>query len=266
MSKVQFPAALGAAILVLTTACAPPTRPAAQTSTAPAPTPAAASAADPATQKWAALAKLPDWTGVWEVDWRNNRHMPPRAPMKLTPEWQAKADAFRAAQKQGENLQSEAANCVPPGLPGIMTQPYPIEFLYQPDKVVILTEAYMQFRHVWTDGRQHAEDPDLTFYGDSTGFWDGDTLVVDTIGLNPQNRLGPGIGHSDKLRVVERIHRADKDWLEIETTLFDPVVFTEPYSFTTSYRHLDDKIREYICVENNHDSADDKGRAGFRLE
>ena len=86
MSRTFFPAALGAAILISTAACAPPTRPAAQTSAAPAPKPAAASVADPATQKWAVLAKLPDWTGVWEVDWRNSRHMPPRAPMKLTPE------------------------------------------------------------------------------------------------------------------------------------------------------------------------------------
>src|SRR5262245_62129851 len=105
MSRIHVTAALGAAILILTAACAPPTRPAAQASNGSAPKPAAASAADPTTQKWAVLAKLPDWTGVWEVDWRNSRHMPPRSPMKLTPEWQAKSDAFRAAQKQGENLQ-----------------------------------------------------------------------------------------------------------------------------------------------------------------
>src|SRR4051812_12502730 len=107
MSRIFFAAALGAAILISTAACVPASRPAAQTATGAAPKPAAASAADAATQKWAALAKLPDWTGVWEVDWRNSRHMPPRPPMKLTPESQAKADAFRAAQKQGENVQSE---------------------------------------------------------------------------------------------------------------------------------------------------------------
>ena len=186
--------------------------------------------------------------------------------MKLVPEWQAKADAYRAAQSNGENLQSEAANCVPPGLPGIMTQPYPIEFLYQPDKVVMLTEAYMQFRHIWTDGRAHPDDPDLTFYGHSTGHWEGDTLVIDTVGLNPQNRIAPGVEHGEQLRIVERIHRVDADWLEIETTLTDPEVLAEPYTSTTSYRHLDDEIREYICLENNRDSADEKGRPGIRLE
>jgi hypothetical protein len=219
-----------------------------------------------ATQKWAALAKLPDWSGVWEVDWRNARKSPPRPKMNLTPEWQKKADAYVKAQAKGENLQGDVANCVPPGLPGMMTQPYPIEYLYQPDKVVILTEAYMQFRHVWTDGRAHPEDPDPAFNGHSIGHWDGDTLVVDTVGLNPHNPLAPGVGHSDKLHIVEKIHRVDKDWLEVETTLTDPEVLAEPYTSTTSYRHLNDELREYVCVENNHDSADAKGRPGVKLE
>jgi len=249
--KTTFLAAVGAALLVA--GCAPPTPP-------------APPALDAATQKWAALAKYPDWSGVWEVDWRNSRGMPRRPPMKLVPEWQAKADAYRAAQSNGENLQSEAANCVPPGLPGIMTQPYPIEFLYQPNNVVMLTEAYMQFRHIWTDGRAHPDDPDLTFYGHSTGHWEGGTLVIDTVGLNPQNRIAPGVEHGEQLRIVERIHRVDADWLEIETTLTDPEVLAEPYTSTTSYRHLDDEIREYICLENNRDSADEKGRPGIRLE
>jgi hypothetical protein len=221
---------------------------------------------DPVTQKWAALAKLPDWTGVWEVDWRNTRGMPPRPAMQFTPAWAAKSEAFRKAQSQGENLQGEVANCVPPGLPGILTQPYPIEFLYQPGRVVMLTEAYMQVRHLWTDGRKHPDDPDLTFNGSSIAHWDGETLVIDTVGLTAQNRLGPGIGHSEQLRIVERIKRVDKDWLEIETTLTDPEVLAMPYTSTTSYRHLDDELREYICAENNHDSADAKGRPGITLE
>jgi hypothetical protein len=223
-------------------------------------------AVEAARQRWAALAALPDWTGVWEIDWRNTRGSPPRPQMKLTPDAQAKADAWRKAQGKGENLQGDVANCVPPGVPGIMSQPYPIEFLYQPDKVVMLTEAYMQFRHIFTDGRALPDDPDPAFRGHSVGHWDGDTLVIDTIGLHEQNRIGPGINHSPQLRITERIHRVDKDWLEIQTTLTDPQVLSEPYTSTTSYRHLDDQIREYICQENNRDSADSKGRPGINLE
>lgn len=217
-------------------------------------------------EQWAALAKLPDWSGVWEIDWRNTRKAPPRPQMKLTPDYQKKLDEYRKAQAQGENLQGEAANCVPPGLPGIMSQPYPIEFLYQPGKVVMLTEAYMQFRHLFTDGRKHPEDPDLTYYGHSTGKWEGDTLVVDSVGFNPTTMLAGGVPHSDQLRIVERIRKLDKDWMEIQTTLIDPVVLAQPYTSSTFYRHLDDELREYICLENNRDGADEKGRPTINLE
>src|ERR1044071_8161219 len=131
----------------------------------------------------AQATEQPDWSGIWEVDWRNARKSPPRPPMKLTPPYQAKLEVFRAAQKQGQNLQGQAANCVPPGLPRIMSQPYPIEFLFAPGKVVMLIEAYMQFRHVYTDGRKHPDDPDPSFMGHSIGHWEGDTLVVDSVGF-----------------------------------------------------------------------------------
>jgi len=216
--------------------------------------------------QWAAQADLPDWTGVWEIDWRNSRGMPPRPQMKLQPKYQAELDAYKKAQSKGENLQSEGANCVPPGLPGIMSQPYPIEFAYQPGKVLMLIEAYMQFRHIYTDGRKHPEDPDPTFMGHSIGHWEGDTLVVESVGFNANNKLSAGVPHSDQLTITERIRRVDKDWMEIETTMNDPVVLAEPYEVTISYRHLDDEIREYICLENNRDGADAKGRPSLRLE
>jgi hypothetical protein len=217
--------------------------------------------------QWTKLASLPDWTGIWEVDWANKRGIrTPRPQMKLTPEYQKKLDIYRAAQKQGENVQSEAANCVPPGLPGIMTQPYPIEFLYQPGKVVMLIEAYMQFRHVYTDGRKHPEDPDLTYMGHSTGKWEGETLVIDSVGFTESTQIAGGVPHSDKLHIVERIKRVSPDWMEIQTTLTDPVVLAEPYTITTSYRHLTDDIKEYICLENNRDGADEKGRPSLNLE
>jgi hypothetical protein len=217
-------------------------------------------------QQWAALAALPDWSGVWEIDWRNTRGTPPRPAMKLTPEYEKRLDAYRKAQAQGENLQSQGANCVPPGLPGIMSQPYPVEFLYQPGRIVMLTEAYMQFRHIYMDGRKHPEDPDPTFYGHSIGHWEGDTLVIDSVGFTGSTLLAPGVPHSDQLRIVERIRKVSPEWLEIETTLHDPVVLAEPYTSTISYRHLDDEIREYICLENNRDGADEKGRPSLKLE
>ena len=220
------------------------------------------------TAAWAALAKLPDFTtGVWQIDWGalfgpGGRPEPP----SLTPEYAAKLKAFQDGQKNGENVQNANANCLPPGVPGIMQMPYPLEFIYSPGRVTIAIETDSQVRRIYTDGRKHPEDPDLTFNGDSIGHWEGDTLVADTIALNETTDIAPGVGHSDQLRIVERFRKTGPDKLEIATTITDPKVLTKPWTVTRPYlRHSDWQIQEYVCEQNNHDFADDKGRAGFRL-
>ena len=89
-----------------------------------------------------------------------------------------------------ENL---AANCLPPGMPGIMGQPYPMEFLMTPGQVTIVIEAYNQIRHIYTDGRPLPADPDPTFYGTSVGHWEGDTLVAETVGFAQVPRGSPSL-------------------------------------------------------------------------
>ena len=209
-----------------------------------------------------------DWSGVWELDWQHSGLGGVRgasAP-KLTPVSQGKLDAYRAAQKQGENEQGQQANCVPPGMPQIMTQPYPVEFLFTPGKVTIAIEAYSQMRRVFMDGRKHPEDPDLTFQGHSIGHWDGDTLVIDSIGFIPTSQISMGIGHSDQMHIVEHIRKVSADTMTIETTIIDPKVLQEPWTVNRTYkRHADWDIKEYICDENNRDSADEKGHAGLNI-
>ena len=229
---------------------------------------AAAAAGTAAPQRggdWASIATLPDWQGIWELDWQHNPQLMRQAPPMLVPTAAAKLKAFRAAQGQGENLQGEVANCLPPGMPQIMTQPYPIEFLFNPGKVVMVVEAYSQVRHVYTDGRPHPADPDPSFQGHSIGHWEGDTLVVDTVGFDPQTEIAPGIAHSDEMDIKERIHRVDPQHIEIQTTITDPKVLAQPWTVVRSYARVNDDLREYICEQNNHDSADSKGRPGHRL-
>src|ERR1700683_2627879 len=92
---------------------------------------------------WSAIAELPNFVGVWEVSRNRNAARP--EPISLTPKYAAMLKAYQA-NPPGD---SPAANCVPPGMPGIMGQPYPIEFLLTPGKVTILVEAYMQIRHIY---------------------------------------------------------------------------------------------------------------------
>ena len=106
----------------------------------------------PAAADWAALAKLPDLNGVWEIGLGGGgggrgRGLP-QGP-SLTPAAAAKRKELQSLGRED----SQTANCVPPGMPGIMGQPYPMEFLLTPGKVTIVIEAYMQVRHIYTDGR-----------------------------------------------------------------------------------------------------------------
>lgn len=219
----------------------------------------------PQGRDWASIAKLPDWQGIWELDWQHNPRLMGSSPPTLVPAAQAKLTAYQRGQEKGENLQSEAANCLPPGMPQIMTQPYPIEFLFNPGKVVMLIEAYSQVRHIYTDGRAHPADPDPAFQGHSTGHWDGDTLVVDTVGFVPDSQIAPGIGHSDQMHILERIRKVDPEHLQIETTISDPQVLAKPWTTVHPYVRVHDDLREYVCEENNHDSTDAQGRPGQRL-
>ena len=217
----------------------------------------------PTAADWAALAKLPDFTGVWEVAGEGrNRGVAPQAGPSLTPEYAAKRDALRASARED----NETANCLPAGMPAIMGQPYPMEFLITPGKVTIVIEAYTQVRHIYTDGRTLPEDPDLKFHGTSVGRWEGDTLVVDTVGFSPLTQLDRGVPHSEKMRIAERFRLTYPDTMTIETTITDSEALTTPYTTNrTLKRHRNWTIAEYICEENNRNFVDQSGKAGVIL-
>jgi len=242
----------------------------------------------PTAADWTALAKLPDFTGVWEVGLGGGRaggrgasaakgrgapgaapvgraggRGPGRAGPSLTPEYAAKAQATQAARAEEASL---TANCLPPGLPGIMGQPYPMEFLLTPGQVTIVIEAYNQIRHIYTDGRPLPEDPDPTFYGTSVGHWEGDTLVAETVGFEDIAR-GLTFPYSDKMKIVERFRLTAPNTMSIETTIVDPEALTTPYSMGTRTltRHRNWTIAEYICEENNRNYVDANGKAGVKL-
>ena len=214
-------------------------------------------------RNWTQIAKLPNWQGIWQPEFGIGL----AGPKALTATAEAKYVAYKKAQSHGEDVQPVQANCLPPGMPQIMTQPYPIEFLFNPGQVVILVEAYEQERTIFTDGRKHTPDDVLTptFQGDSIGHWEGDTLVVDTIGFEPSTMIAPGVGHSDQMHVIERIRKINPQEIEIRQTIIDPKVLAQPWTVVHKYKHLDDRIREYVCEQNNRDSADSAGRPGERV-
>ena len=142
------------------------------------------------------------------------------------------------------------ARCLSPGAVRSYQSPYPIEFLQTTGRVTILYEYEHLVRRVFTDGRAHPEDFDPTPMGHSTGRWEGDTLVIDTVGLADTTLLNTtGLPHSERLHLTERIRRIlDGTVLEIEFTIDDPTAYSKPWK-ATSYFKRDPaaQIMEYNC-------------------
>jgi hypothetical protein len=245
----------------------------------------------PTPADWAALAKLPDFSGVWEVGFgpppaaaRGDAPAAARggargnAPARGAgpgggrgrggggPQLTAAAEARRKELQAKTGTDSQAANCLPPGMPGIMGQPYPMEFLLTPGKVTIVIEAYQQVRHIYTDGRPLPDDPDPKFHGTSIGRWEGDTLVVETVGFSPLTEIARFVPFGANARIVERFRLTDPDTMSIETTITDPEALAAPYVSTRSLRrHRNWTTAEYICEENNRNFVDSAGKAGVDL-
>ncbi len=179
----------------------------------------------------------------------------PRAQPALKPAYQAIYGRLQAEAAQG------AASCPWVGLPGIMGYPYPFEILVTPGRITMIFEADSQVRRIWMNRRRHLapDDLDPSYYGDSIGHWDGDTLVVDTVGFNTQTTVS-GAPHSEQMHIVERIRRRDAKTLEDRITIADPEAFTGPVTQTFVYgRRPGWRIREYSCNENNRDAPDASG-------
>jgi hypothetical protein len=217
---------------------------------------------------YAELEALPDWSGVWNPDWSLlfGGAGGGRAPVqpKLEPAAQAQLDAFRARQAAQGVAQTAQIRCMPPGMPGIMRQPYPMEVLFTPGRVTIFAETYSQARRIYTDGRPLPEDPDDLFNGTSVGRWDGDTLWVETVGFNPLVEYIGGVKHGENMKISEKIWLERPGVLRIETTITDPGVLAEPLVSAMAYRNEPEwTIREYECEENNRLTA---GEGGANIE
>ena len=158
--------------------------------------------------------------------------------------------------------------CKPSGLVGYVLGIYPMQIIIGPDLVAVLSEFDNKYRLIFTDGRPHRADADPTFHGDSIGHWEGDTLVVETTNLRTDTSLdGLGEIHSDQARVIERIRRVDTHFLEIETSVEDPVMFTMPWTFKHRYELKPDwYLQDYDCHENDRNALDSEGHEVTKLK
>jgi hypothetical protein len=195
-----------------------------------------------------------DLSGMWSNISEPGRPNPP----PLQP-WAAEIQKKLSAV---ENPQNPGAFCLPQaGIPFLAG--FPHKLIQARDVIVHLTEFTTPgYRQIFIDGREHPKDWNPAWMGHSVGHWEGDTLVVDTVGFNEQ---APGFAvHSEKLHVVERIRRPDKANLFIEITADDPDAYTGTWTRTIHAALIpDEEILEFICAENNKDPLH-FGGLGFR--
>jgi hypothetical protein len=217
--------------------------------------------------QYGTLDALPDWGGIWFVTSGGSAREGTAQP-KLKGEYLTRREAWVAEVRANNGVERRTrSNCSPPGMPRIMRLgQYPYEFIFSPGRVTINQEAWMQTRTIWTDGREHEEDPDPSFMGDSVGRWEGDTLVVDTIGISDELEMDTGIAHSDKFRLTERIHLdpSNPDVLINEMRMEDPEALEEPFEVTVRYRRdRYGKLLEFQCAENDRNPVNEDGETEY---
>lgn len=204
----------------------------------------------------------PDFSGVWFPGTAGGftfnpalrRQFDPQVTPEERPPFQPWAAAkIKAMTSTDYELGRASVNCLPRGVPGMfLIDPYPIQLVQTPGLLVQLDELNNNWRVIHTDGRPHNPDPDPAFNGDEVAHWEGDTLVIDVVGIDERTWNDfTGWFHSDQEHVIERITRPSMNYLVYQVTIEDPKVLTKPWTSaprTWTLGHED--LLEYFCTNN----------------
>src|SRR5438552_13771701 len=173
---------------------------------------------------------------------------------KLTAEYMAKWEILRKSRMSGSSEFDPNAKCLSAGMPSMMGMGYGMEIQQTKDKITIYGELNDVYRRTFLDGRRPSQKvlDDPTYAGYSTGHWEGDTLVVDTVALRDDTQLDTFSPHSDQLTVRERIRFIAPGVLEDHITATDPKALVEPHVMVRTHRKVSppsDELREFSCPE-----------------
>jgi Carboxypeptidase regulatory-like domain len=188
----------------------------------------------------------PDLTGVWYAQ----RPVDPGKPEPLP--W---LEALIKEREANNFKDAPGARCLTRGVTAAGAL-FPYRLVQTRSMLVMIFEDDIpSHRQIFLDGRSHPKDPNPSWMGHSVGHWEGDTLVIDTVGFNDRSWLdAQGHSHTEMMRVTERFRRPDLGHLEIEFTIDDPGAYAKPWVIKR-ISDLDpkDEIGEYVCTENNKD-------------
>jgi len=191
-----------------------------------------------------------DFSGIWGPDrkfiYDINDALKPGDTLPIQ-DWALKVTLERLSKDDPEAL------CLPTGVP--RQAPYPWRILQTPTHIFFLFEGNIHsYRQIFMNAK-HPDDPDPTWYGHSVGRFEGDTLVIETIGFNDKFWFDfAGHPHTERLRTIERYRRPEFGKLLYEVTIDDPGAYTRPFTLYGDHTYESDtELMEYICNENNQD-------------
>ena len=199
-------------------------------------------------------AAVPNFGGVWLVE---KPQVEAKTLAGKTPPLKAEAAALYAKRKQakasGKTADDPVEQCLPQGVPRILSATQPIQILQKPKQITVLYQVNHQARLFYIDEPVPSADnaPDITYNGSSYARWDGNALVVDTIAFNGLTWLDDmGLPHGEGLRVAERYELADPDHLRVKITVTDPDTFTAPWDMQLTYKRQPKlRLQENPCSE-----------------
>jgi hypothetical protein len=192
-----------------------------------------------------------DWSGLWQrsegITHPDSHKILPFMTPAARAIWQPKIDAH--------DFRVPWSFCDPAGIPAILTDiARPTEWLFTPGRVTQIWSDG-ELRRIYTDGRPHppADEALPSYLGDAIGHWEGRTLVIDTVALNPENNIVMGVPAEGDMHVVEHIHLTGKDELRDDIEVTGPALLARPYWVTQTYKRFPKaRVVEAMCVASKN--------------
>jgi len=190
----------------------------------------------------------PDLSGIWvTADGKYLQNLGvDGADIAMLP-WAAKVYAERQAN---DSATRPSLHCIPHSITDFDALAVPKKLIQTPGELIVLFEAFHSYREIFTDGRSLPKDLDPAWFGYSVGRWQGDTLVVESTGINDMTWLDDGgHPHSDALRITEKLHRSDFGHMAVELTIDDPRTYSRPWRVTLPWKLLPDtELLDWACL------------------
>jgi len=197
----------------------------------------------------------PDFSGVWRAPGYSTKYLENLAADGVEVPMRPWAEAMYKERLENDGKDRPSTHCLPHSVTDFDAHHMPKKVIQTPGLIVMLFESYHSFRQIFIDGRPRPRDLDPAWFGYSVGKWEGDTLVVDTTGLNEKTWLDDGgHPHSDVLHVIERFRRPDFGHIEVQLMIDDPKAYTTPWTVKIPWEFLTDTdLLDWVC-ENERDS------------